>query len=111
MNRIFIVTYSNLMEDENDQIIGTFPTRKSALYFITYLRKEKRILDGIFEVHLVEGMSVAQNIENYVKGVSTTTLVASTWCTEKALNLNQVVLYDNGNEEIVELYKEKENDN
>ena len=111
MNRIFIVIYSNWMEDENDQIIGSFSTRKSALNFITYLKKERRILDGLLEVHLVEAMTTAQNIENYLKGTSTTTLVASTWCTKKALKTNQVVLYDHGNEEIVELYTEKENDN
>ena len=111
MDKVFILLYSNLMEDEIDQIVGSFSSRESALNFITYIRKGKRMLDGSFEVHLVEAMPTAQNVANYEKGVPTTTLVASTWCTKKRLKPNQVVLYDDGNEEIVELYKEKENAN
>lgn len=110
MDKVFILLYSNLMEDEIDQIYGSFPSRETALNFITYLRKAKKILDGSFEVHSVKAMTTAQNVANYEKGTSPTTLVASTWCTKKALKPNQVVLYDDGNEEIVELYKEKEND-
>ena len=105
MDKVFILLYSNLMEDEIDQIVGSFASRESALNFITYIRKGKRMLDGSFEVYLVQAMSTAQNVANYEKGVPTTTLVASTWCTKK--RLKQVVLYDDGNEEIVELYKEK----
>ena len=107
MGKVFILLYSNLMEDEVDQIVGSFASRESALNFITYIRKGKRMLDGSFEIHLVEAMSTAQNVANYEKGVPTTTLVASTWCTKKRLKSNQVVLYDGGNEEIVELYQEK----
>ena len=116
MNRIFIVIYSNLMEDENDQIVGAFSSRESALNFITYLRKEKRILDGSFEVHLVKAMSTGQNIAYFEKGIPVTTLAASTWCTKKVLKPNQVVIYDydgtKPEEETIEIYKEeKENDN
>ena len=107
MDKVFILLYSNLMEDETDQIVGAFASRESALDFIIYLRKRKNILDGSFEVRLVEAMTTAQNVANYEKGAPITTLVASTWYTKKALKPNQVVLYDDGNEEIMELYKEK----
>jgi hypothetical protein len=75
MNKIFIVTHYNLIEEERE-ILGTFNTRISAILFVKYLIKEGD--ECCFDIDMVEPLSMEENINRYKNGKSVTTLIATT---------------------------------
>lgn len=107
MNRIFIVTHSDIMNDEDTTITGAFNSKMDAIMFIKYLRKEKEI-EGQFDVEMIDPMSLKDNIAIYNDNKSISTLVATTW-SNKIKGSNQICVINHKpdgsiEEEIIDLY-------
>lgn len=109
MNKIFIVTHYNLIEEEDRHIIGTFSNRLSAILFIKYLMGEG--VEGDFDIDMVEPLTMDENINRYKNNKSITTAIATT-LHDKVTKYGEIYLYPNKlgngskfkNDEIIDLF-------
>ena len=111
MNKIFIVSHYNLIEEEEDvEIIGSFNTRISAILFVKYLLKEG--VEGWFDIEMVEPLSIKENVDRYMDSKSVTVLIASTLHVD-IVKRGQIYLFKE--KRVIDLFKDnfkaKEEDN
>ena len=110
MNKVFIVSQYNLMEEEDRIITGSFKSPISAIFFVKYLMKEG--VEDDFDIDMIEPLSMAENVDRYKKGRLVATHIATTLHKDIKKH-GQIYLYEE--ERVIDLFKDnikaKEEDN